>query len=1419
MNLLSAARLSRLWTILIPLTILVGCGDGDGPTRIVNEPAAPYDGAPAVCFEALSFEDICDFAYSFEEFEGGPGTIVTITGEPLIAGDSGNTSDKAIKAIKLRATSGAVFGGFVVTVLSTPPAPFTITAGDSFTIKVWSQRPVPVLFEPKDGGPGSGTEVQHGGTGWEELTFVWDNFSGTIDGYVFIFDNGTNGNFAADPDNWTFYIDDITPVEGVGPAPATFPVTFDEDPTPAVTEFGGAGYAFEPGPAGGGDGDTLKIVRDGGEVFAGAWVAVPEIPNDAGSQTISADVYSPTDGIRMVAKAEYADNEGSGEVEANEVVVAGWQTLTWTFTNLAPPNVYNRFTILPNLGTVDDPAQEYFFDNIDLEGAGGGGTQVDLPVTFDDTGVDYDLVDFGDPVSAETTLIVNPTLTGRVARTVKPLGSPVWAGTTVGGTNGLASAIPFTATETSMTVRVISPDAGIPVRLKIEDKTDPTISVETEVLTTVANTWETLTFDFSNQVAGTAALDPANTYDKISIFFNFGTDGDTAGEKIYFWDDVEFGAGALAQVDLPVTFDDAGVDYSLQDFGDPVSAASTLEADPTDGSNTVASTNKPLGSPVWAGTTIGGDNGFATAIPFTATETSMTVRVYSPDAGIPVRLKVEDKTDPTVSVETEALTTVANTWETLTFDFSNQVAGTAALDLANTYDKASIFFNFGTDGDTAGDKTYLWDDVDFVTGGGSGAFSGISFDDPAVTYTLTGFGGAEDSTLQPDPAGGTNTVVRVNRAAGAQVFAGTTVSTGPNDSVPTIPLDASNTQMTVRVYSPAAGIVVRLKIEDASDPTVSVETEATTTMANAWETLTFNFLNEVAGTAAFDPTATYDKITIFFNFGTAGAPAETYYFDDIQVLAGTGGGGGGSGSFTTITFDDPAITYTLTDFGGNASAVTNDPAGGTNMVVQAVKSISAELWAGTTVSTEANDAVPTIPLDASNTQMSVRVYSPDAGIPVRLKIEDASDPTITVETEATTTMVNTWETLTFDFANEAPGTAPFNAANTYNKISIFFNFGTDGATVGSDKTYHFDDVDVVTAGGGGASGVALPVTFDDAGVDYELQDFGGVITTLVADPNDGANTVASSNKPPGAELWGGTTVANVSGFTSALPFTATDTSMTVRVYSPDAGIPVRLKVEDKTNAGVSVETEALTTMANTWETLTFDFSNEVSGTAALNLANTYDKASIFFNFGTDGNTAGDKTYLWENVDFLTGGGGGGSGNFVNGDFETGDFTGWTLFQDPPGSGSIALDSSGQGSRAGTVARLVAAGSDVLGTNDVIIGQVALAAGTIAPGDSIDVSFDLYGSLTGAGGVVFVEVIFLDGSGSDNGRDFVGPAAPYTPTGTWTTHSGSVIAGTTVGGGSASVSGGVTLELKVACGAIVGGCGVDASFDNVTFTIN
>ena len=87
------------------------------------------------------------------------------------------------------------------------------------------------------------------------------------------------------------------------------------------------------------------------------------------------------------------------------------------------------------------------------------------------------------------------------------------------------------------------------------------------------------------------------------------------------------------------------------------------------------------------------------------------------------------------------------------------------------------------------------------------------------------------------------------------------------------------------------------------------------------------------------------------------------------------------------------------------------------------------------------------------------------------------------------------------------------------------------------------------------------------------------------------------------------------------------------VYSPAAGIDVKLKLDNHSNAnnGQSVETDVLTTKAGQWETLTFDMSQNASGTPAYNPANTYDLATIFFDFGNIGK--GD-TYYWDNVILL-----------------------------------------------------------------------------------------------------------------------------------------------------------------------------------------
>ena len=184
---------------------------------------------------------------------------------------------------------------------------------------------------------------------------------------------------------------------------------------------------------------------------------------------------------------------------------------------------------------------------------------------------------------------------------------------------------------------------------------------------------------------------PGWVFDKASIFFNFGKDGASSGQKKYYWDDISFGesssrfnhsishssvANIVEQIDLPVNFDQKNVNYKLIDFG---GTYTTIGPDPSGRRGNVAITTKLAYAETWAGTTISTDKGFANEIPINISNSTLSVWVYSPDAGIPVRLKLEDHNDSNHSAETDTETTKVNEWERLVFDFniaaSNNIDG------------------------------------------------------------------------------------------------------------------------------------------------------------------------------------------------------------------------------------------------------------------------------------------------------------------------------------------------------------------------------------------------------------------------------------------------------------------------------------------------------------------------------------------------------------------------------------------------------------------------------------------------------------------------------------------------------------------------------------------------------------------------
>jgi len=495
--------------------------------------------------------------------------------------------------------------------------------------------------------------------------------------------------------------------------------------------------------------------------------------------------------------------------------------------------------------------------------------QIDLPVTFEDPNTNYTMSDFGGDAS---TLTVDPVNSNNhVMKVVKTAGAQTWAGTTIGTSLGFANPIPLTNSNKKMTVMVYSPAAGLDIKLKVDNHSNPNngLSVETDVLTTVANQWEMLTFDFSNPAPGTPAFNPSNTYDLASIFFDFGNPG--TGSTFYF-DDLKMAPASLAQINLPVTFESTTVDYTMTDFG---GNASVLTTDPLNNANHVMQSTKTVGAQIWAGTTIGTTAGFAQKIPFTSVATKMSVKVYSPAAGLDIKLKVDNHTNPNngLSVETDVPTTVANQWERLIFDFSNPASGTPAFNPSNTYDLASIFFDFGNPGSGS---VFYWDEVHFL----AQMNLPVDFNNPDMDPTVTDFGN-NSSVLSPDPANTGLWVMKTTKPAGAQTWAGTTMGTPVGFATP-IPLSTTRTKMTVQVYSPAAGIPVLLKVEDHNNGNNYVQVLVNTTLANQWETLTFDFSQPQAGTPAWSASNTYDKCSIFFDFNNAGS-SKTFYWNNVNL--------------------------------------------------------------------------------------------------------------------------------------------------------------------------------------------------------------------------------------------------------------------------------------------------------------------------------------------------------------------------------------------------------------------------------------------------------------------------------------------------------------------------------------------------------
>ena len=324
--------------------------------------------------------------------------------------------------------------------------------------------------------------------------------------------------------------------------------------------------------------------------------------------------------------------------------------------------------------------------------------QISLPVDFEnDQVLNEDIVNFN---GGSGSVVNNPQIddnnpSENVGVIIRD-GGDIWAGSYI----ELNSYLDF-STDTHISMSVYTPISGLTVKFKLEG--DNGAQTERDAYTDLSNEWETLSWSFAGE--------PSNTYNKLVLMFDFGNIGDGSVNSTFYFDNITAfdPSGGLNQIDLPVTFEDPEVYYSLIDFEG--NGPSTIVEE---GGNHYVQVIKTDESGTSAGVTIGTEEGFATDIPITSSDTKMYAHVYvegTTQTGIPVRFKIENSNDPTQSVETEAFTSVAGEWEVLEFDFSNEATGTAALNTSYPFNMASIFFNFGSVGDN--ETIYRFDNVSF----------------------------------------------------------------------------------------------------------------------------------------------------------------------------------------------------------------------------------------------------------------------------------------------------------------------------------------------------------------------------------------------------------------------------------------------------------------------------------------------------------------------------------------------------------------------------------------------------------------------------------------------------------------------------------------------------------------------------------
>lgn len=443
---------------------------------------------------------------------------------------------------------------------------------------------------------------------------------------------------------------------------------------------------------------------------------------------------------------------------------------------------------------------------------------------------------------------------------------------------------------------------------------------------------------------------------------------------------------------------------------------------------------------------------------------------------------------------------------------------------------------------------------------------------------------------------------------------------------------------TMKVFgeSKTTEVTLRLEFEPFPDTEPSADVVQTMTKVGEWEELTFDF------SAHSDKT--FRSMIVYFDRNNACDDA-VYYFDDIIQGQGTTTPPPSGGDI--MDFEPGSTVYTWEGFGDAsfgpipAAVIANPDPSGINTsinVVEIEKTAGAQTWAGASTNLEGKADF------ATGTTIDVKVWSPRANTPILFKMEDSTspldgngNPTVFVEVISNSTLVNTWEVVSFDLTTDGS----FSTSINYDRVILFPDFNS----AGNGEKFYFDDITVVDTGDGGGTtpppsggdyDLTKPIDFEDNGYGASwtwnvFENDSNPALEFVANPDaTGANTsakVAKITALQAGQPWVGTETAHGEmGITWDID--ASNSVVRIMVYkSVISDVGIKLVTP---SGGAQAEIKVANTKINEWEELAFDFSALIG--SGLDGSTGLDQVVVFPDFDLGGRTA-DNVVYFDNITF------------------------------------------------------------------------------------------------------------------------------------------------------------------------------------------